>query len=129
MRYSADFQYLLQKKYIDGNWNEGSSARSALKVASKYGLLPEKYFKHKISRNQSYSKYIKKLQAITDEEIAGYLKKTIKIKGYASVPVTRDAMANAIDETNGGLLVRFALGNEWWTPPIEPLRPPKVYVS
>jgi hypothetical protein len=129
IKYSAEFQYLLQKKYIDGNWEEGSSIRSALKVASKYGLLPEKYFKYKISRNQPYSKYIKQLQAIPQIEIDKLIKKCIKIAGYASVPVDRDLMANAIDETNSGLLARFALGAEWWSAPIEPLRPPKKFIS
>lgn len=129
IKYSADFQYLLQKKYIDGNWEEGSSIRSALKVASKYGLLPEKYFKYKISRTQSYIKYIEKLKAIPEAEIQKLIKKCIKIKGYASVPVDRDLMALAIDEAEGGILARFALGNEWWTNPIEPLRPPKKFVS
>lgn len=129
VKYSADFQYLLQKKYIDLNWNEGSSARSALKVASKYGLLPEKYFKYKISRKQSYSKYIKELQKISQADIDKLLKRCIKIKGYASVPVDRDMIANAIDESEAGLIVRFVLGSEWWTKPIEPLRPPKTVVS
>lgn len=129
VKYSADFQYLLQKKYIDLNWEEGSSARSALKVASKYGLLPEKYFKYKISRKQSYAKYIKQLQAIPQEDIDKLLKRCIKIKGYASVPVDRDMIANAIDESEAGLIVRFVLGSEWWTKPIEPLRPPKTVIS
>lgn len=129
IKYSADFQYLLQKKYIDGNWDEGSSIRSSLKVATKYGLLPEKYFKYKISRKQPYDKYIKQLQAIPQSEIDKLLKRCTPIKGYASVPVDRDLMANAIDESEAGLLVRFALGSEWWTAPIEPLRPPKKFIS
>lgn len=129
VKYSADFQYLLQKKYVDGNWEEGSSIRSALRVASKYGLLPEKYFKYKISRTQSYARYIKKLQSIPQAEIDSLLKRCIPIKGYASVPVTRDFLANAIDESEGGLLVRFVLDSHWWTKPIEPLRPPKNVIS
>src|SRR3990167_1720183 len=39
-KYSPDFQYLLQKKYIDQNWTEGSSIFSALKVGKTYGFLP-----------------------------------------------------------------------------------------
>jgi len=128
-KYSADFQYLLQKKYVDGNWNEGSSIRSALKVASKYGLLPEKLFKYKISRKQSYAKYIKQLKAIPQAEIDKLLMRCTVIKGYASVPVDRDMLANAIDESEAGLLTRFVIGSEWWTVPIEPLRSPKTVVS
>lgn len=127
--YSAEFQYLLQKKFVDLDWNEGSSIRSALTVASKYGLLPEKYWKHNISRKQSYSKYIKELQKITDKEIEKLLKKCIKIQGYQNVPVTRDLMAKAIDESEAGILIRMVVGEEWWVSPIEPIRYPKEIIS
>ena len=133
IKMSADFQYLLQKKFIDKDWNEGSSLFSAMQVASKYGFLPEKYwtFTKLSDRKLSYIKYIKKLQAVSDKDIEKLLKISAKYKiaGYAGVPVTRDLMANAIDESVGGILTRFALGKEWWTPPIEPLRAPVVFVS
>lgn len=124
IKYSADFQYLLQKKFVDGNWNEGSAIFSALKVAKNFGMLPEKYWKHtdQNDRNLTYSKYIKKLQAVTDEEIKGLLDKCEKIEGYAKVAINRDLLANAIDESEAGLLARFVIGKEWWTAPIEPLR-------
>lgn len=133
IKYSADFQYLLQKKFVDGNWNEGSSLFSALKVARNYGLLPEKYWKHTTlkDRDLSYSKYVKKLQSISDEEIGKLLKTAskYKIEAYANVPVTRDTLANAIDESESGVLARFVIGKEWWTKPIEPLRTPKEVIS
>lgn len=129
VKYSADFQYLLQKKYFDMDWTEGSSIFHALKAASKYGLLPEKYFKYKIKRNQSYTKYIEQLKAIPEKDIQKLLKKCVKIKGYQSVPVSRNHLANAIDESEAGILARFALGSEWWTAPIEPVRPPKFVIS
>lgn len=130
-KFSADFQYLLQKKYIDGNWNEGSSLSSALKVGQKYGLLPEKHWTltKESDRKLSYDKYIKKLQAVTDKDIEKLLKKAIKITAYAKVPVDRDFMAQAILESKAGILCRFALGKEWWTKPIEPLQPPTVVIS
>lgn len=130
-KYSADFQYLLQKKFIDKNWNEGSSALSALKVAKTYGFLPEELFKeYAPSRQQPYHKYIAELQKISDKKIAKLLKKTVKVlQAYEKVPVDRDLMANAIDASEAGLIVRFAVGKEWWTPPIEPLRPPKEIIS
>lgn len=129
--FSEDFQYLLQKKYIDENWNEGSSIFSALKVANKYGLLPKKLWTLTSDSDQklSYSKYIKKLQAVTDKQIEELLKKTIKISGYAKVPVERDMLANAIDESKSGLLTRFVIGSEWWTNPVEPLRFPMKVIS
>lgn len=126
LKYSADFQYLLQKKFYDGNWNEGSSARSALHIAYTYGLLPDSEWKHtKISdRKLQYSKYIKKLQSVSDEEISRLLviAGQHKLAGYARVPVNRDALASAIDESKAGIIVRFVVGNEWYRSPIEPLR-------
>jgi hypothetical protein len=130
VKYSADFQYLIQKKFYDKNWNEGSSIRNSLKAGYDVGLLPEKYWKYKISRNQSYSKYVKELQKITDKEIEALKKKCVKvIDSFASVAVDRDSLANAIDEAEAGLLVRVLVGSEFWTPPIEPLRMPKQVIS
>lgn len=134
IKYSADFQYLLQKKEIDKNWKEGSSISSALKVAKNFGLLPEFDFKKWITqadRNLPYSYYIKKLQAIPEEEIARLklLASEHKIKAYASIPIDRDLLANAIEESDGGILTRFVVGEEWWTKPIEPLRKPKEVIS
>lgn len=129
VKYNADFQYYLQKRFIDLNWNEGSSFRTSLKAGNKYGLLPEKYWKYKISRNQPYSKYIKELQNIPEKEIQKLLKKCVKIQGYQSVPLTRDALAQAINQSEAGIGVRFVVGDEWWTAPVEPLRPPKQPIS
>lgn len=131
-KYSADFQYLLQKKFNDKNWNEGSFALSALRTAQKYGFLLESDFKqYAPSRNQPYHKYIAQLQKISDKTIAKLLKKSAKNKllAYEKIPVDRDLLANAIDASESGIIVRFAVGKEWWTPPIEPLRPPKEVVS
>jgi len=126
-KFSPDFQYLIQKKYIDGNWEEGSSIFSACKAAHKYGFVLQKDFDNFVSENDrklTYSKYIKKLQKISDADIEKLLKKAVKIESYAKVPVTRDFLANAIDNNDAGILVRFELGNEWFREPIEPLRPP-----
>lgn len=131
IKFSADFQYLLQKKFINKNWDEGSSLSAALKVAKNYGLLPEKYWKFTTDQDRklSYDRYIKKLQKVTDKEIEELLKKTVKIRAYAAVPIDRDMMANAIDESKAGILTRYSLGKEWWNKPIEPIRPPKVQIS
>lgn len=131
-KYSADFQYLIQKLYVDGNWDEGSSGFSAAHAGYKYGVILEKDFKKYITQKDralSYDKYVKKLQAIPEKDIKKLLKKAIKITGYARVPVDRDLMANAIDNSKAGIIARFALGNEWWTNPIEPLRAPKKLIS
>lgn len=133
IEFSPDFQYLLQKKEYDKNWNEGSSIFYALKVAKNFGLLPIEKFKYikEADRKLPYDLYIKKLQAIPDKEIERLKKSASKNKllAYASVPIDRDMLANAISESESGILVRFDLGKEWWTKPIEPLRPPKEIVS
>lgn len=132
-KYSPDFQYLIQKKFIDGNWKEGSSCLSACKAAHKYGLLPVKHFESFVSekdRKLTYRKYIKKLQSISDKDLDKLLAKTEKvIEGYAKVPVSRNLLANGIDENEQGLLVRYVIGEEWWKKPIEPLRPPWEKIS
>lgn len=140
--YSADFQYLLQKKFIDKNWFEGSSIFSALQAGKTYGLLPEQDWKWTMQedREKGYAYYMAKLKAIPDAEIERLLTRTEKIiTAYASVPVTRDAMARAIYESKSGILSRFELGKEWYTDKwgnlswnkddIEPLRKPQIVVS
>lgn len=132
VKYSADFLYLLQKKFLDKNWDEGSAVRHGPKAAEKYGLLPEKYWKFtkQSDRKLSYDKYIKKLQAVSDKDIEKLLKKCDKVvNSYASVPINRDMLANAIDESEAGVIVRMLVGKEWWTNPIEPLRYPNEVIS
>jgi len=130
IKFSADFQYLIQKR-MENNWDEGSSIYTALKVGKNVGFLPYKEFPIKESdRNLSYAEYILKLQAIPESEITrlSAIASQYKLKAYASVPVTRDILADAIDNT-GALLVRYVIGEEWWTAPIEPLRTPKAIIS
>jgi hypothetical protein len=133
IEYSADFQYLLQKKFYDKNWNEGSNARSALHIAKTYGMLPKVEWNHtqEYDRKLSYSRYIEKLKRVPDAEIERLLKiaANYKLAGYASVPVNRDLLAQAVDESASGLIVRFVVGKEWYTAPIEPLRPAKEPIS
>jgi hypothetical protein len=132
IKFSADFQYLLQKK-LQGNWDEGSSLSWALKIAKNVGFLPEKEwtFTTEQDRKLPYIKYIKKLQAVSDADIEKLKKRAEKYKilAYAKVPVDRDLMAQAINESDAGILTRYAIGREWWTKPIEPLRPPKEVIS
>lgn len=133
IKFSADFQYLLQKKYIDKNWNEGSSGRSSLHAAYTYGLLPAEHwtFTTEEDRKLSYSKYIAKLKAIPQKELDKLLEiaKAFKLAGYAAVPVKRDLLAKAVDESRSGLIVRFDVGREWYTAPIEPLRKAQEVIS
>lgn len=116
--FSPDFQYLLQKKYRDRNWKEGSSAYSAILCGYQYGFLPKKYwtFTTEEDRKLSYSKYIEKLKAIPDSEIERLLEiaKQYKVTAFAQTPVERDAMAAATIKCDG-LLVRFVIDSSWYS--------------
>lgn len=148
IKFSADFQYLIQKKFYDEGtvigWNEGSSIFHALKAAKGIGLLPEEHFTQWITeadRNLPYAQYIAKLKAIPETEIAKLIliANKYKIKAYASVKVDRDSMAEAIYNSKAGVLTRYTLGNEWWTDvngnvtwdktKLEPLRPAAQWLS
>lgn len=137
-KYSPDFQYLLQKKFYDSNFNEGSSILSALKVGKKYGFLPVELWTHSTEsdRNLPYSEYIAKLQSMPDEEINQLIELCVdKIPGYAQVDVNNpSSIAKAISESNAGILCRYSVGNEWFSPSwnqkdINPLKPPQQVIA
>lgn len=117
--FSADFQYLIQKKYYDGNWDEGSSIFSALKAAKGIGLLPAEMWTYTTQEDRKlpYDLYIAKLKAVPGNDLAELILKANhnRLKAYASVPVNRDALARAIDESKSGILVRFLVSNRWFT--------------
>jgi len=141
-KYSADFQYLLQKKYYDFNWTEGSSILSALKVGKKFGFLPESEWTWTTQedREDDYVHYLTKLLAIPDKEIERLIALCVdKIGGYAQVDINPQAIAKAIEESEAGVLCRYEVGKEWFTSPkgksswkekdINPLRAPKEIIS
>lgn len=143
IKFSADFQYLIQKKYYDFNWTEGSSIFNALKAAKGIGLLPESEWTHttQADRELPYDLYIAKLKAVPDIEVARLIliANQTRLSAYASVPVNRDSLARAIDESKAGVLVRFDVGKEWFTnlagqiswnkDDLQPLRPPMQIIS
>ena len=132
-KYSSDFQYLLQKKYYDGNWTEGSSILHALKVGKRFGFLPREQWTHttEADRKLTYSQYIAKLKAISEEEINRLIELCVdKIPGYTQVDVNNPmAMAKAINESQSGILCRFEVGKEWFKPDTNPLTPPVTSIS
>ncbi len=141
-KFSAEFQYLLQKKYIDGNWEEGSAVLSALKVGKKYGFLPENEWTHtdEIDRELSYSQYIGKLMSVPQSEIDRLLLLcTDKLAGYASVDLDSMSISKAIMNSRAGILCRYTAGDSWYSLPngiiswltkdINPLRVPKNDLS
>lgn len=137
-KYSPDFQYLLQKRFVDLNWYEGSSVLSSLKVAKNFGLLPINLWTYTTENDRylPYNQYIAKLQAIPDSEIQRLLLLcTDKIQGYAQVNVSDpQAIAKAVNESKSGILCRYDCGSTWWIPSwlakdINPLRKPDPATS
>lgn len=145
-KFSPDFHYLMQKKFIDKNWGEGSSLLNSLKSAKRFGFLPiEEFEKHCTEQDRllPYDEYITKLWDIPQKELdrLSTLSKNYPIQGYADVPITTTDIANAIARSPVGILVRYAVGSEWWTAldgrvswaakDINPLRAPtpKTFVS
>ncbi len=137
-KFSMDFQYLLQKKFVDKNWIEGSSVFSSLKVGKNYGFLPEELFTYvtEADRELSYAEYMAKLVAIPDTEISRLLALcSNKLAGYALVDVSApEYVQKAILDSKAGILCRFEVGKEWFTPSwrpedIDPLQPPQVVIS
>lgn len=118
-RYSPEFQYLLQKKYYDGNWYEGSSIFNALRVGKTFGFLPASEWTHTTEddRYLPYSQYIAKLQAVSDTEVQRLLLLCVdKLTGYASIDTTdAQAIAKAIDNSEGGIICMYECGDTWWT--------------
>lgn len=129
-KYSSEFQYLLQKKYYDKAWFEGSSIFHANKVAKNFGFLPAHLWTYTTENDRylPYEEYIAKLKSIPDSEIQRLLGLCVdKIAGYASVPLDAQAIAKAIDGSVAGVLCRYGCQSNWWTPSwlpkdINPLR-------
>ncbi len=142
-KFSADFQYLMQKKMYDGNWYEGSSILIALKVGVKYGFLSAELWTATTDadRELPYQQYIAKLQAIPDIEIQRLISLcTDKLTGYASVDVSNaQSIAKGITDSQAGILCLYSVGTEWYTAQdgriswaasdINPIRPPHPITS
>ena len=137
-KYSADFQYLLQKKYYDLNWAEGSSIFYALKVGKQYGFLPAELWTWTTENDRllPYAQYIAKLQAVPDAEVARLITLCVdKVPGYASVDVTDpQKLAQAINDSEAGILCMYHTGDTWFTPSwlpkdINPLRQPNPWTG
>lgn len=137
-KFSADFQYLLQKKFYDKQWAEGSSIQHALACGLHYGFLPEELWTHTTQKDRegSYALYIAKLQAIPEAEITRLIGLCgNKIDGYAQVNINDpQALAKAINDSDAGIIARFEVGKEWFTPSwkekdINPLKNPKSILS
>jgi len=124
---SMAFLYKITKKYIDKNEQEGSSLRSALKAAQKYGVCTEKTFPSNF--DQSHGGLLD--QPIPNEAMEEAL--AYKIGQYGPIPIEPNLIAGAIYK-HGMLYARVGIDYHWWTPDwltehIDPLERPSLYAS
>lgn len=128
VRLSRRFLYTVTKHYIDQNVTEGSSLRSALKAAYKYGVATEDSVP--TDTMVSHETFIADF-TFTPEIWAEALK--YRIGGYIAVGTDKDSISSAISQY-GAIYARFSIGSEWWLPSwaakdILPLRTPANPVS
>lgn len=126
-RYSEDFQYLIQKKYFDGAWYEGSSVLNSLKASLKYGYLPKAIFDGYFARNENedYATYSARLKTIADNETLMQLllsKCEFPLKGFTQLQNNLPAIAEAIFDQDNIVLVRYTCGSSWFYKIINAIR-------
>lgn len=131
-RLSAGFLYLVTKRFIDQNRQEGSQLRSVLKAITKFGVCTEAVFP--TNTDLTHDQFLD--QAIPQAAFNDAL--NYRIGGYVSIPAEQSFMAYALDKYKL-LYVRFDLGEEWYTATdgriswdkkdILPLRSPRWLIS
>lgn len=119
-KFSDDFQYLLQKKFYDKNWEEGSSLAAGCFIGKNYGFLPIDNFPSITDAEPgiTYPQYVEKLKQITDEEINRLIaiSKKYRLKGYAVVDESsKEAVAKALSDSEVGLYCRYEVTPDWYT--------------
>lgn len=125
--YSDDFNYGLQKKFLDGAWFEGSSVFHAIKAAQKYGMLRKEIFDQYFNFNPTwdYATYSRKLKELFDNDalVNKLLAQCEKpIQGYSVVaPNIRD-IAAAVADTDNAVLARYTCGSSWFYKNINGIR-------
>jgi hypothetical protein len=112
------------KRYIDGNLSEGSSLRSGIALAMKYGICKESTMP--TNYNLPYYEFV--TQQIPEGAFTEAL--NYRIGGYFSVPVEQSLLAGTLYKYNL-ILARYEVGERWYTPSwlpkdIFPLVPSKV---
>lgn len=120
---SMAFLYLVTKRLVDANDYEGTSLRSALKAAQKYGVATEKTFPS--NNGLSYSDFMK--QQISPAAMEEAL--LWKLGEYKPVPVEPNLIRAAVWKY-GLVYARVGIDSQWWRPSwapkdIDPLRKPK----
>lgn len=107
---SPRFLYALIKK-ADGDTNEGTAIRNGLKVISSQGICTEATYPSDYP-DMSHAEFmdITKVPPLAFDE-AMYYRDT----SYASVPVDKDSLKQAIMSGNG-VIARVVIDSQWYTP-------------
>ena len=116
---SRRFMYVGMKKLVDGNLDEGSSVKSGLHFAYKYGTQPESVVP--TDKTMSYADFVDfdigtpilQPDGKTWKIFTNGVEAT-KIPGYVSVPTDKISLASGIIKYNG-LVVRYECGATWYT--------------
>ena len=110
VKLSVRFLYNVGKHFIDMNLDEGSSLRTMLKAAYKYGVATEASVPSDFSL--SHAEFVSKIDfpASIWEEALQY-----RIPGYARVNLELDNLQDVILSENAGIYSRVEVGKEWYT--------------
>lgn len=107
---SPRFLYALIKKE-DGNMNEGTAIRNGLKIISKTGICTEQTYPSDYP-DMTHAEFMD----ITKVPVqAFYEAELYKDTSYASVPVDKDSLKQAIMSGNG-VITRVVIDSAWWCP-------------
>lgn len=107
---SEQFIYVLGKRLIDGNTSEGSSIKTMLQIAYKYGA-PRKELVPTDDTHKSYQDYIS--IDFSPEVYADALKQ--RIAGYARVNTDMQSIIDAGSQSQTGIQLMLRVGNNFYT--------------
>lgn len=106
---SVAFCYQVIKKFVDKNTTEGSSLRSGITVAMKYGICKESTML--TNYNLTHEQFL--AQQIPEGAFTEAL--NYRIGGYFAVPIEQSLLAGTLYKYNL-ILTRYEVGNKWYSP-------------
>lgn len=110
IQFSPRFLYSIIKKE-DGNSEEGTAIRNGLKMLQKYGVCTEATYPSDF-KDMSHTEFMdySKIPEKAFEEAKNY-----KDTSYAYVAPEKDALKQAIMQSNDGVIARTIMSKNWWT--------------
>src|ERR1035437_200661 len=124
-----------QGKKLDGNTDEGSSLRTMLQAAQKFGV--PRYELAPYNPTNTYAEFMAESDYAPEVYADALLH---KLPAYAQVlPLNEDTMIQALATSKYGLYTRIVVGSEFWTAPdgtrtydpalLEPIRTPQNIIG